>query len=157
MTPTIRPRTGLQLIGLGIVLGTFTIADGGRGLALGGLTALAWWLLPPMFAFVVGHVALVLVVPSTGGLGVLAAAEIGLIGLLCTATVGPPRPGRVLALAGCAVGTATGFAWLGLDRVATVWGVGGVVLGGGALLAYWLHRYERVALELPADPSPNDE
>lgn len=156
MNRTTLAQTGLQLLMLALVILAFTVGSSVHGLALGGLVALSWWALPPMYAFVLGHFALVLVVPDGGGLDVLAATEVGLVGLLCTTTIGPPRPGRVLALACGAVGGATGLIWLGLDRLATVWGMGGVVIGAGAILAYWIHRYERVALELPMETS-NDE
>lgn len=149
MTPP-KHRTWLGVTGPLIVLLAFTLMNGVRGLLLGGLVAVGWWILPAVYAFVLGHFALLLVVAHSDGLAGIAGAELGLVVMICTATAKPAPPGRILIVAVGGVGGASILAWLGAHRLATVWGIGGLVLGGGAILAYWIHRYERVALGQPA-------
>lgn len=148
---TSTPRFWPGVIGLLIVGLAFTLGSGVRGLGLAGLTAVSWWLLTPMYAFILGHIALIMILPATSGIPLVAGAEIGLITMLLTSTMRHPRPGRVLALAASAITGAIVLTWLSLNRVASIWGVGGLVLGVSAILAYWIDRYERVVLRHPGD------
>lgn len=144
-------RTWLGALGTSIVVLAFALSSPILGLMIGGVIAVGWWFLPSMSAFVIGQFALVALLPTTSDLLILVSAEVGLIGILVESTVKTPRPGRVLLIAICTIGIATTLGWAGYQRFATIVGVTGFLLGGGAVLAYWIHRYERVTLSQPAD------
>jgi hypothetical protein len=99
-------------------------------------------------AFALGQVVLVALVPPGGTLAVLALAEIGLFGVVCSPASDHHDPGRLLVaslLAGLAIGA---IGWLTLRSSQGVWIAAGAIVVVTAFLAYGIHRYERVTLGL---------
>jgi len=112
----------------------------------------ARYLLSTPTAFAIGQLLLVVLYPGSGPLSLLVLAELGLVCLLLS-TEGAHRVSSRAVVATLVFGAVIGGGtWLGVQTTDTVWVGGTVVIVLSAVLAYALHRYERVAQHL-VDPS----
>ncbi|USZ69755.1 hypothetical protein NGM10_16800 (plasmid) [Halorussus salilacus] len=122
----------------------------------------AWYLAGPTYAFAVGHLALVAVLPeraivSTVDLARAGAVEAGLVGVL-VATVRPVGPRR--STPGASVGLLVVLAWI-LAGGVLAWAsarplleiptAAGLVVALAAFTTYGLHRYRLVSLGLAGE------
>lgn len=123
---------------------------------LGALVVLtAWYFLSPTYAFALGNVALVALVPevTTATLARVAVVEAGLLGVLlasATTFTGPDRPAPLavsavlLVLGWVLVGGA--LAWASARSLLWLPVAGGLLVALAAFAAYGLHRYQLVAV-----------
>lgn len=129
-----------------------TIAIGTVVGPLGALVAIgvgsAQYLVSTTAAFATGQIVLAALFPPGGSPVALVLAEIGLLCVLCRIVVDHHAPARLIGatlVAGVAIG---GSGWLALRSSTTIWIGAGVIVAVTALVAYGLHRYERVQLGL---------
>ena len=140
------------------VLGTL-VATAAVGVVVGPLGVLvavgvgfARYLAAATTAFAAGQIVLVALYPTEGPLALLVLAEIGLSCVLLAPVVDHDEPGRATVatlVAGVALG---GTAWAALRSTEGVWAGASVLVVGTAVVAYGLHRYERVRLGLVETP-----
>lgn len=135
------------------------LAVAGDAIIVGVLGALAiptaWYLAAPTYAFALGHLALVAVVPEvTTALAPVAVVELGLLGVLLASARTLDDADRPDALA--AVGASlvvgwvllgVGLAWASVQSLLWLPTAGVLLVGVTALAAYALRRYRLVALE----------
>ena len=140
------------------VLGTL-VATAAVGVVVGPLGVLvavgvgiARYLAAATTAFAAGQIVLVALYPTEGPLALLVLAEIGLSCVLLAPVVDHDEPGRATVatlVAGVALG---GTAWVALRSTEGVWAGASMLVVGTAIVAYGLHRYERVRLGLVETP-----
>lgn len=140
---------------------------------LGALAVLiAWSLVPPTYAFALGHVALAAVLPEAAfaqwpTLVWLAVVELGLLGVLLASatsseylsdTEESPRGERAEIVAGGIVlgWTLLGgaLAWASVRPSLGLPATGGLLVVLTGVAAYGLHRYQLVSLGLAGDGTP---
>lgn len=141
MTPDRSGPGGLAALAAAGVVGALA---GPPGLAAGLALVGAWYALGPAYAFAAGQVAVAALLGGAA-LARLAAAQAAVFAVLVAPDVGDGR-GRRLA-AGTALGAAALGAAAALAQGAwdATWITAAVVVGGVAVAAYGLHRYELVA------------
>lgn len=150
------PPGRLDWAGVGaclIIIASLTGLLEGIGLAIGLLTALAWLAFGTPYAIAVGHVLLVVTLPTESSWQTIALAEVGFVALVLAPIVRAPRPGAgVLAaiLAGAFVASATLF---GL-AISGLWLAAALALAATALGVYAVHRIGLVRLDLLPDAHP---
>lgn len=136
---------GLGIFGVTAVLVVFA---GPVGLAIGaGLIAVRYWS-SSIVAFVVGHIVLLLVPQLTELAFPLVAVEAGLACLLVESVSRTGETWRTAIVMLGSFALLAGFVAAGWTSFEASWGVGlllGVVVG---VVAYGLHRYERLTLSL---------
>lgn len=152
------PRTwggGLGILVAGIGL---TFLGGMPGLVAACLTAAGWWILPAQYAFTIGHFALAALLPEMGNpeIGVVAIVEAGLILLLADALDATERQGQLVAGAVGGISVTVVVVWASAQWVPALWLRGFGLLAVGALVGYWMHRYERTALGVLDDTATGD-
>ena len=136
--------------GPGVAVTTVALgyAAGPWGVAAGIATAVAWYRLTDVYAFAVGQLLAVATLSGAAPIWPVAAAELGLLGVLVGSVAGVDRPGRPLAVFGLATLLFWAIAW-GLIRTGRpLWSAAGLVAVVAATAAYGLHRYELVELGL---------
>jgi|AntDeeMetagen285_2_1112576.scaffolds.fasta_scaffold13473_2 hypothetical protein len=141
-------RRALATLGTLIATIAVGVVVGPLGVLVAVAVGITQYLVSTTAAFAIGQIVLAALYPSEGAVVFLILAEVGLLGVLFSATVEHHDPGRLLIaslIAGVAIG-ATG--WLALQSSATIWIAASVIVAGTAFVTYGLHRYERVTLEL---------
>lgn len=148
-------RTRLGTIAILLTVGTFTVANGAFGLAVGSAVALTWYRLPSVYAYTIGQFALGAVSPNS--VVVLGLLEVGLSAILLEPALRAERPGWQIAALGLVLGFVATVAWQVIDHVQPLWtGVAVFVLCFTGV-AYGLHRYERLALGLITESTETHE
>lgn len=149
-----RPSIRRALAAIGTLVATIAV-----GIVVGPLGALvaigvggAQYLVSTTAAFATGQIVLAALFPSGGSLVALVLAEVGLLCVLCSTAVEHHAPVRSIGAALVAGVTIGGSGWLAYRSSATVWIGAGVIVATTALVAYGLHRYERVQLGLVEAP-----
>ncbi|WP_435156606.1 hypothetical protein [Haladaptatus sp. DFWS20] len=141
------------LDGAGALLVAFicTIATGGPGFVAGGVLFAAWYALPTLYTAAFGQILVVALFADGVGAVYLIPLELGLLAVLVGPLLRADRPRwRVLVTSLVAVGFGVGV--LGSHRWSgEYWLTIGVALTAVAVVAYGMHRYERVALGLVKD------
>lgn len=128
------------------VLG-LTLGGGGVGLLVGCLVVGSWYLFPAMYAFTVGQFALVAVGPGLRTPVSVGLVEAGLLGILLAPLTHTDTGRGLVVIASSFTGVLIG-SWYLTQWLPRLWHAVGVLVSSGALLAYGLHRYEQVALNL---------
>lgn len=150
----------LAIAGLLAITVTLTLLWGVPGLLLGGVLVMCWRRLPPEYSFAIGQFALVAAAPEirtiaglNADLGLLALGEVGLIALLVTPLEDGPHALHAGGLTASLVTIGVLVGWLSQHArwVGPTWQASAWLLGGGLVLAYSLHRYERWQLGNPSE------
>ena len=150
----------LAIAGLLAITVALSLSAGIPGLLLSGVLVVSWRRLLPEYSFAIGQFALVTAAleihPLAGlnmNLGLLALGEIGLIALLVTPEEDGPHALRAVGLTASLVAIGVLGGWLSQHGrwVETTWQASAWLLGGGLVLAYSLHRYERWQLGNPSE------
>lgn len=139
------------ILGLAVLTAVCAVVAGPIGAIAGVTTAVIWYGLGLPYAIAAGHV--VLAAGTDIGIAAIVAVELGFLAVVLASLVGHPssRPAAGVALVS-AVGL-IGAALL-VSTFYALWLAAAIVLGGIALGAYGLHRYELVRLGLVADDNP---
>ncbi|NEU58118.1 hypothetical protein [Halorussus sp. MSC15.2] len=153
LPPTERPgaiesrttATGVAalLAGVALVAGIGTTS---AGIAAGALVVGTWALAGPVYAFAFGQILFAAFAPAPTGVE-LAVAQAGLFGLLAV----PVNRDAPLRTVGAFVVASAGLVGVGAgvrDATGELWPAALAVGAAVALVAYGLHRYELVVLDL---------
>ena len=145
-------------VALVVSAGVEGLVVGLQGLAAAAVVVSAWYLLPPTYAFALGNVALVAVLPETA-VGRMVVVEAGLLGILLASATTLDSPGQsddsghsvlsilvgaLVVLAWTLAGGA--FAWASARGDLRLSVAGGFLIALSAFAAYGLHRYQLVSL-----------
>jgi len=138
-------RTWLGMGGILVVGSTLTLWHGIPGLLAAVVVALSWYVLPAVYAFTIGQFAFVAVVPESGQrILQTMLVEAGLIGILIEPVMNE-HP-RLAVLTGVGITVSVSLFWAVAEWLQPLWKTVGVLTVGLTLLAYGLHRYERLEL-----------
>ncbi|MFC4451591.1 hypothetical protein [Halorussus aquaticus] len=153
LPPTERPgevETRTRATGVAALLAAGALVAGigtdSAGLAAGALVAGAWALAGPVYAFAFGQILFAAFAPDPTGLE-LAVAQVGLFGFLAV----PANRWAPLRTVGAFVVASAGLVGVGAgvrDVTGELWPAALAVGAAVALVAYGLHRYELVVLDL---------
>ncbi|WP_266081697.1 hypothetical protein [Haladaptatus caseinilyticus] len=112
----------------------------------GGLLVVFWFVGPPLYAVGYGQVAIGALFSLDGFLTQIAIAEIGLLYALLTPSLTLDHPTKRLVAAVAGMGVLIGGILVGISWHIEEGNIGIVLLGVLGIIAYSMHRYERVAV-----------
>lgn len=145
-------RNGLAAFGTLLATLVVSIVVGPIGLLIAVGVGGTQYLVSGPMAFAVGQIVLMALYPAEGPTSHLVLGEVGLLCFLLSTALDHDGSIRMVMATLVAGGVVGGCAWLGLRTTDTVWIGGGMVIAATAVIAYGLHRYERVSLQLVETP-----
>ncbi|SDM92370.1 hypothetical protein SAMN04487949_2861 [Halogranum gelatinilyticum] len=144
--------TGLEGIGLFLTVVAWGVLGGPLGLAFGIGLVVAVIALTPPFAFAVGQVLLLGVLPEAAFLEAVV-AEAGLVVLLLSGFASTPRQYRFWLETVLVITLVVSIGYAAVLADVQLWIIAIVGIGLWAFVGYGLHRFELVQLELITDDS----
>lgn len=139
--------TPLDGVGVALLTGTLTVPHGPWGLLVGLLVLGAAVASSGPAAFVVAQLGIVSLL-SASATWTMALAQFAAFFLLASAAYGPAPTRHQLGRLALAYLASLGVVWLLVSNLRWLWQSALALLVLAALLAYGVHRYERVALGL---------
>lgn len=139
-----QPRTWLGASCVILIASGFIAVNGVFGFLISATIALGWYMLPSMYAFAIGQFALLTITPAnTAILGLL---EASVVGILLEPALHHEKSLRVLVLTGGAISFVASIVQVTLGWLDPLWKTVVLFALGFAVVAYGLHRYERLTV-----------
>lgn len=150
--PSRRGRTALvaSVVAILVVAGALWLSVGVEGLLVAGVVAVVWSVSRPEYAVAVGGVVYVVLLSGVGEYTALAGASLVAVFAADALTRWPARTAGITLLALLTAVAVSSEA----SRVAPTWHGALAMVGGFALVAYTVHRYELVGLGLVGGTRP---